>query len=317
MQKKKPNLGLLYGLLGLFLIGLQPVIIIARPKSLDTYIFAAMATLFATFFFLPLVFIERKRLKTKIKEEPSNSILYTNKLTNWKNHYKFLFYLGLVFGLGRVFFYFALDLVGASIGSVLSKAGIVMALIFGYYILKEKITLIQIIISFVLLTGLIIVIINGSFVNFVLNFGVIIILVVGLFWTHAHCLTKPLIEKGDATPIFMVFIRSFLATLILFPTYFIFFPLQNVMLFTNIINIIFFVAIGFVHGFGLFCWYKTISYMRFSRATILYAPTPIISSILAYFFLDEELTIFTLIGIAIVIFSIIVIMREKETEQIE
>jgi len=85
-------------------------------------------------------------------------------------------------------------------------------------------------------------------------------------------------------------------------TYFLFFPIENIKIFYDPINIYYFLAIGLVQGLGLFCWYKTISYIEFSKATIIEAPTPIITALFAYFFLGELFTIYHLIGTLIIIF---------------
>ncbi|MHA1803691.1 MAG: DMT family transporter [Promethearchaeota archaeon] len=314
MLEENLKRGFLYGMLGLFLVGLQPIILLARPTILDSYIFATMATLFSTLFFLPFILMEKNRTK-------KNNLIKSNKIKEKKfnqglirKNFIFFLYLGAVFGFGRIFFYFGFDLVGATIGAVVSKARILIALFFGFIILKEKINRNQVIFSLLLLLGLIIVITGGNVENFELNMGILILLGISALWTLAHVQTKPIIENQEVSPLYIVFIRSLLAFFVLFPTYFLFFPAQNIFLLFELYNLFFFISIGVVHGCGLYCWYKTLSYMRFSRATMLFSPTPIISAFLAFFYLGEELTIFTLIGTLIVIFSIILIMREQSQD---
>ena len=55
--------------------------------------------------------------------------------------------------------------------------------------------------------------------------------------------------------------------------------------------------------------------MEFSKATILVAPTPIITALFAFFILGDPFTIFHLIGSSIVIFSIIMIVRERRSDE--
>ena len=55
--------------------------------------------------------------------------------------------------------------------------------------------------------------------------------------------------------------------------------------------------------------------MEFSKATILVAPTPIITALFAYFILGDAFTVFHLIGTFIVIFSIIMIVRERQSDK--
>jgi drug/metabolite transporter (DMT)-like permease len=69
---------------------------------------------------------------------------------------------------------------------------------------------------------------------------------------------------------------------------------------------------GAAYGAGLYCWYKTLSYLDVSKATILFSPTPIITAIFAMLFLGELFTIFHLIGLIIIIVSIVIIVKQKE-----
>ena len=69
---------------------------------------------------------------------------------------------------------------------------------------------------------------------------------------------------------------------------------------------------GLVYGIGLFCWYKTLSYLDVSKATMLFSPTPLITAIFATFLLGDNFTIFHLVGTIIVVISLIVIINHKE-----
>jgi drug/metabolite transporter (DMT)-like permease len=307
--------GLFFGIIAGFLIGLQPIVIVSRPAVIDPYIFATMTFIVVSLIFFPLVLIERKKIRKKyengqLTSEDSNSLLH-----GWKTNKKFLIYLGVVFGCGRIFFFLGFQLAGAINGSLVQKMRIVLALGFGYLILRERITKKQILFSTVLLFGLFFAITQGTLnlmeFNIEILWGVLILFTIGIFWTIAHIQTKPMIDKKEATPISIVFSRSIIGALILMSTYFLFFPLENVKIFYDPINIYYFLAIGVVQGLGLLCWYKTISYLEFSKATIIVAPTPIITALFAYFFLGELFTIYHLIGNLIIIVSITMIVREK------
>ncbi|GAF70892.1 unnamed protein product, partial [marine sediment metagenome] len=77
------------------------------------------------------------------------------------------------------------------------------------------------------------------------------------------------------------------------------------------LNWFFFIVMGTVYGLGLFCWYKTLSYLDVSNATIVLSPTPIVTAIFATLILGAVITIFHLIGSAIVILSIVIIVKQK------
>jgi drug/metabolite transporter (DMT)-like permease len=71
---------------------------------------------------------------------------------------------------------------------------------------------------------------------------------------------------------------------------------------------------GVVYGAGLYCWYKTLSYLDVSKATILFSPTPIITAIFAALFVGKQFTIFYFIGSVIVILSIVIIAMQKNNK---
>ncbi len=113
------------------------------------------------------------------------------------------------------------------------------------------------------------------------------------------------------TPTQMVFVRNIISGFLLIFTYFVIFPVDKLILFSNPLNVFFFIAMGVVYGTGLFCWYKTLSYLDVSKATIILSPTPIVNSLFASFILSEAFTLFHLLGTFLVIISIIMIVKQK------
>ena len=112
----------------------------------------------------------------------------------------------------------------------------------------------------------------------------------------------------------MVFMRNFVGFIILFSTYWIFFPFETgILILTNPVNWLWFFAMGGVYALGLFCWYNILSHFSVSKSTIITAPTSIGTALFAMLILNEIFTIFHLIGLIIVITSIIVIVRERES----
>ena len=168
----------------------------------------------------------------------------------------------------------------------------------------------------ILFFGLILAISQGSFnlLTFSIDIlsGVLIMLMITCLWMFGHSITKPVFNRNEATPTQMVFIRNILSGIILFSTYFLFFPFENISLLFVPINQFYYISMGTVYGAGLYCWYKTLSYLDVSKATILFSPTPIITAIFATLFLGELFTIFHLIGLVIIIVSIVIIVKQKE-----
>ncbi|MFX1501246.1 MAG: EamA family transporter, partial [Promethearchaeota archaeon] len=186
-------------------------------------------------------------------------------------------------------------------------------IILGYLILKEKITKIQIIFSFVLFFGLAISITQFFSlveISITILIGVVILLLIAFLYMVGHTLTKPIFTRNEATPIQMVFLRNFISGMLLLSTYLIFFT-PDYYIFTEPANLLFFFIMGAVYGSGLICWYLTLSYLDVSKATTLLAPTPISSAIFATIILGEIFSIANLVGTIIIIVSIVIIVNQK------
>ncbi len=305
--------GLLFGGLGVILVGFQPIIANARPQSLDAFIFAAMTCLVEAIMFFPLMMMEIKRNKSSITNNGKMS--KTTVWQNWKKNIWLLIIIGIIFGLNQLLFFIGYNLAGAINGSLTQKTSVFFGLVFGVLILKEKITKTQVVFSILLFFGLFLAITQGSFTtvyNVDVIFGVLILLFITFLWMLGHTLTKSMFDRNEMTPTQMVFVRNIMSGIILIIIYFIVFPIDKLALFNDPVNIFFFIAMGVVYGSGLFCWYKTLSYLDVSKATIVIAPTPIVTSIFASFILGEIFTVFHLIGTFLVIISIIVIVKQKE-----
>ena len=305
--------GLIFGVIGIFLVGFQPIIA-NSAKSIDSHAFAAMTCLIEATIFLPLMILEMRINKRKERGNPdvmsNNSIL-----TSLKKNFWLIAFIGIIFSINQLLFFVGYRLAGAINGSLTQKTSVFFGLLFGFLLLKEKISKIQIVFSIVLFFGLVIAITQGS-LNFLsfnteIFIGVLIVLLITALWMFGHTMTKPLFSRNDFTPTQMVFIRNMLSGVILIITYFTFSPV-DLNVFFNPYNQFFFIIMGTVYGLGLFCWYKTLSYLDVSNATIVLSPTPIVTAIFATFILGEFFTPFHLIGAVLVIFSIIIIIKQKK-----
>jgi drug/metabolite transporter (DMT)-like permease len=306
--------GLLFGGLGVIIVGFQPIVANARPQSLDAFIFAAMTCVVEAIMFFPLMIMEIKKNKSNTFD-PNRPVSQSTVLQNWKKNTWLLIIIGIIFGLNQLLFFIGYNLAGAINGSLTQKTSVFFGLIFGVLILKERITKVQIIFSIILFFGLFLAITQGSFLgsyksNIVI--GVLILLFITILWMLGHTLTKSMFDRNEMTPTQMVFVRNIISGIILFIVYIIIFPIENLSVFNDPVNLFFFIAMGVVYGSGLFCWYKTLSYLDVSKATIVISPTPIITSVFASFLLGEVFTLFHLIGTFLVIISIIIIVNQKK-----
>jgi len=305
--------GLIFGLLGDFFVGFQPIVANSRPMNLDAYIFAAMTCLIEALIFFPIMVIEIKLNRRKNKKANNITQNQSSILKNWKKNIRLLIFIGFIFGVNQLLFFVGYQLAGEINGSLTQKTTVFFGLIFGYLLLKERISKMQILFSITLFIGLIIAVTQLTFdFNVDMVLGVLIMLIITCLWMLGHALTKPIFTRKEANPTQMVFIRNVFSGIMLFSTYFIFFPLENINLFFVPINLFYFFFMGAVYSAGLFCWYKTLSYLDVSKATILFSPTPIVTALFATFIRNVDFTIFHVIGTIIIIISIILIMRLKQ-----
>ncbi len=318
MQSENLKKGLIFGTIGVVFVGLQPIVAILRPSAMDAFLFAAMTCLVETTIFFPLMLIEIKKRNSNKKNEVDDIELRISILKGWKNNLWLLVFIGIIFGINQVLFFIGYELAGAINGSLTQKTTVFFSLIFGYIILSERITKLQIIFSFVLFLGLSIGITQffSLFeINITILYGVLILLLISCLWMFGHTMTKPIFNRNEVTPIQMVFLRNSLSGLILILTYLIFFPIENFKVLFDFDNQVSFILMGAVYGSGLFCWYKTLSYLDVSKASIVFAPTPVTSAIFATIILGELFTIAHLFGTILVIVSIIIIVRQKRSQE--
>jgi len=307
--------GILYGIICVIIIGFQPIIVLLRPAEVDLMIFAAIICLIQALLFFPLVIMERKKIKSDYEEGLFTSNELESLLYGYKKNKIFLLYLGITFAVTIFLSFFSVELAGAIDASLTGETSIFFALLFGYLINKEKISITQIIFVFILFFGLLLAI-TQSFYILEFNIGVVIMIISTALYMFAHSLTKPKIDRKTLTPIFLVCVRNALSGLILIFIYFILFPIENINLFFKPLILLFFFLVGAIYGINLFFYYLTLKYLEVSKSTILMSPTPIVTAIYALMILGEQFTIFHLIGAIIIIFSIIMIVkREKKIKR--
>jgi drug/metabolite transporter (DMT)-like permease len=302
--------GIIFGMISLFLVSLQPIVAISRPRVLDVFIFAAMTCIIEATIFFPLMLIERQKIKSEIEKKPSKSDEMLSFLNGWKKNKRMLLYIGINFGIAQILFFAAYKFAGAINGSLAQQTTIIFALIFGFLINHEKISKTQILFSIILLFGLALATTQGNFNLLEINIGVLFMLITAMIWMLAHTFTKPILDRNESTSIQIVFIRNAISGVFLISTYFIFFPLENINILFDPLNQLFFIMMGLLYGFDVLFWYKCLNHIEVSKASVIVSPMPILTALFAFLILGESFTIFHLIGTIIIIFSIMIIVRK-------
>ncbi|MFX1494872.1 MAG: DMT family transporter [Promethearchaeota archaeon] len=314
MENYNLKKGIIYGLIAVFLIGMQPVIANSRPSIIDPYIFAAITALIEALIFFPIFMLETRRIYNNSKNNPSEEERVNSLLNGWKKkkNIQLLILIALTFSIVPILLYIGYDLAGAINSSLALKSEIIFALLFGYLILKEeRISKIQILFCILLFIGLIIAITQGSFNLLEFNVGVVLLLISVALFTLVHAFTKSAFDRNELFPTQVVFIRNLCSGIILTLVYLVIFPMENFLLLLDFDNFIFFLLMGLDYGFSLFFWYKTISHIQIGKAGIINSLTPIVSAFFSFIFLGEIFTVFHLIGTIIIIISIFMIVRAR------
>ena len=298
--------GIIYCSLGVFLIGLQPVIANSRPKTIDPFIFGGITALIEAMIFMPFYLVERKSIK---RENKANLLL-----NGWKKKRNMilLFVIGIAFSAIPIMLYIGYGITGAINSSLALKSEIVVALFFGYLLLNEKISKIQVFFCCTLFFGLFLAITEGFRYVVGFDFGVIIILISVILFTFIHALTKISFDRDELFPSQVVFIRTLMSGILITIIYLMIFPIKNLKVIFYGNNFLFFLLMGIDYGFSLYVWYKALSYIEIGKVTIMNSFTPIVSSFFSFLLLGENFTGFHLIGLSIIILSIVMIVKMKK-----
>ncbi|MFW9819449.1 MAG: DMT family transporter [Candidatus Thorarchaeota archaeon] len=304
--------GLLFGVITVFLVGLQPVIANSRPPIIDPFIFAAITALIEAVIFLPIYYFERRKLSLNQENDKNKRLL-----NGWKkkDNIKLLVLIGLTFAIIPILLYIGYEITGSTNSTIILKSEIIFGLLFGFLILNEKVTKIQVIFCLILFTGLFFTVTQGFSNIDELNIGVLILIISVASFTFIHTLTKVKFDRNELFPTQIVFIRNLMSGLLLLALYLIIFPIDNLQIVFNPNYFLYFLYMGLDYGFSLYFWYKTLTFIQIGTATIVNSLTPFSAAFFSFVILGDAFTIFHLIGVIIIIISIIVIVREKENKK--
>ncbi|MFX1296706.1 MAG: DMT family transporter [Promethearchaeota archaeon] len=289
----------------------MPVVANARPEMLDSQIFSGMSSLFQVLFFIPIFLIERRINNKKSNDIKKNPIISDEKLQNQKFYFgkskwKIFIIIGITTCLVYFLYFEGLKLAGSINGALSLKTTSIFGLLFGYLLLKERITKIQLIFSGILFFGMIIAITQGEFYLLKLNLGVYLILICAAIWMVVHTCSKPYLSNEITTSSELLITRNSISAAILIGAYVLIFG-DQIMVILDPINAFFYIIMGLIYGTNLFCWYKILKYFDIYLTSILITPQIIVTSLFGTIFLGEPFTIYHLIGIILIIGSIIVI----------
>ena len=287
----------------LFATATQPIISVSRPGYVDPYFYSFMTMLIEFFIYIPIYLRERGKKQT-IKT-------FQAKYSRVKIITRILI-VALIFAIALPLFYLGYDLSTPITGSLMIKTSVLFSMAYGYVILREKVTKSQVLFSIIMIFGLSLTVTGGTFTGLVLNIGALLLILVPFMWTIGHGMTKPILGFL-VSPNQVITIRNAVGALFMGIIYIFFFPLANFSWIFDPIVLISTIVIAISYALGHYGWYKTMIHLDLNKGTAIVAPTPILTGFLQWIVLGIPVTVFDMIGTAIVIISIIFIMQGEHS----
>ena len=117
--------GILFGIISVVLVGIEPIIVISKPDRLDSFLFAAMTFFTEIFIFLPFLIYEI----WKNNKEDFNQEVDSNKsfLSILMKHKYFFIFIGIIFGIAQILYNIGYSEAGGISGSIAQKTTVIFA----------------------------------------------------------------------------------------------------------------------------------------------------------------------------------------------
>ncbi len=280
--------GFLFALSDVFLAGLFPVVTKYGVGFVNPVFFAAISALCGGGFMLIVL-----KFRGELKELFSRGLFLG------------LFLIGF-FGTfcTSLLFFFGSTLTSGVNSSILLQSEPVYSIVLSYFLLRELIRKRQIAVTLLILCGAIIVLYNGVLS---INIGDILVLLTPLFWQISHVFGRKVLERTSTYVVtagrtlyggFLLLLLTFIPGfgefgLLIDPGMVLIFVFQGIVAFAC----------------SALVWYEAISRINLSKATAIIAPYPVFSVILAWIFLGETVSIYQMLGLAVIVVGIIFLSR--------
>lgn len=269
--------GTFLAFLGMFLYGIEPVVIKANPTNPMS--FAAFSAIIASLILWPIVF------STSSWKEARESPQYIPKAA-----------LVGVFGtaLAYIAYSYGAQLSTAINASLITRAEVLFSFVLSYIILREKITKNQILWSVLILLGLTLVITQGKVI--VPRKGDLLLLLVPLFWQSGHVIAKRL----PYNPFLIAAFRNTFGGILL-----LLLALPQGLEFSK-----FAIAEALILSLGQVVWYLSIKRINLSKATAIITPAPAVAIGVAIV-LGETFTSYHMVGFILITVGTLMVSRIK------
>ncbi|GBE19597.1 MAG TPA: DMT family transporter [Candidatus Pacearchaeota archaeon] len=292
--------GTLLILITAFISGIAIVINKFFVVKIDPLFFTAIRALFIGLIFLAIsLFIARSK-PGKVKKF---------KKVSWK----YLISIGIIGGsLAFWLFFTGLKLTTAGRAAFIHKTLPVFVLILAFVFLKEKITKKQLGAIGIMILGLIL--IELTKVQSAIRIGDLLVLGATFLWAIENTLSKKVMLEKESNWV-VTFSRMFFGSLVLFSIIFI--SGKTSLLFSLNLQQILYIAIsGTFLLFYVLTWYWGLRYINLSKASTILLIAPVISLVLGFIWLNEQIFILQLIGSALILVGAYIVIKTKSERRI-
>jgi drug/metabolite transporter (DMT)-like permease len=299
-QLKNERIGYLSAIIAAILFGSVSTIIKPVLEDLNALSVSSLAYIIAGLSLIPF-------LKFSFTNSNSNNILKTtNKTSNkrkWTNNKSyFLLLLTSICGalIAPSLFFYGLSNTSASDSSILINGEVLFSILLAIIFFNEKLIKREIIAVIFVLFGIVILTTNMHFSNSFLELNIGNILIVGstFFWALDNNISK-IISKTIHIPKIIV-LKSLIGGSLLFILTMIIFGIEVFEI--NIFHIPYLVFAGSM-GFGasLFFFLNSLKRIGTVKTMLLFSTSSIFGMILATIFLNENITIYQIIAVAVIL----------------
>ena len=291
----KQNLGILAGILSTIFLGTSIVIVSVLSKQISPIPLSFMAYLTAIPFMTIFALMQKFQLK--------------QLFSRFRKDFTQLLILRTI--IAQLLLLYGLSITLAIRAAFITRFELVFVFIFSIILLKEKVRIHKIVLIILLLFGAFLFTTSGNISIFnSLLLGDLFIIISMAFLAYTYLPSAKIIKQINIPSLLLPL--YILAVIILLPAVLIFFPTELAITMDKFYLLLTYVIV--FHTFGLSLWYLALKTVKPWVVAAMLSLTPLISSLLAFFWLGQILFPVQMIGGAMIIVSTFFIGRENRKE---
>lgn len=286
-MEAKEKKGVLLVILCVFLHGAQPILGKYGVSIIHPLFFAAVTNLVAAASLFMIIILRRNSICLLIEKKYFFSLLLIG-----------------IFGttLSNILFFYGVRLTSGINSAILLQVEPIYALFIGFLLLNEKVASRQILSTFIIIFGTLLVMYQGTLS---LKWGDFLILFTPVCYQIGHFFSKRLLTKTDLSPLVIAAGRTLYGGIFLFMLS----TLGGMNEFDKLADIHIAAMMLFygivAYGLTYYTFYEAIKLINLSKATALISAYPAVSIVLAWFILQETPNGYQMSGFFIILLGIV------------